>query len=184
MSVRSRFAVYIRAMAIVLLIAMFHYVAGYRLIYSIGILYSKEQAKEYISQKNNNSQKLTLTTTEYNSLQWNEEGKEFSFNCEMYDIVSIQKLRTNYIITVYTDNDETEWLTAFHNFEKEIFHPEQSSKGSKSAEDVMSSFQKEFTTLSEFKINQFAIGLAQPIYAIQKHPQQVFANIWHPPLLA
>ena len=176
MSVKLRFPVYVRVMAIVLLIAMFHYVAGYRLMYSLGILYSKEEAKECMVQKSSNIQKLTLSTAEYNSLKWSEANKEFSYSNEMYDVVGIQKSGVNYIITVYADNDEMEWLTAFHDLEKEIFHPDQNSKGAKSAEDVMSSFQKECTTVSEFKINTFATGLFQPTYAVKQHSQQVFGN--------
>jgi len=161
---------------------MFHYVAGYRLMYSLGILYSKEEAKSYISEKNNTLQKLTLTASDYNSLKWSEENKEFSFNNQMYDVTGIQKAGDNYILTVYTDDKETGWVSSLHNFEKQLFHPDQSAKGAKSAENIMSSFQKDCTPASDFKINIFAFtGLFQPEAAVQQHPLQVSDNIWHPP---
>lgn len=182
MSVKPRYSVYVRAIAFIMLFAIFHYVAGYRFMYSLGILYAKEQAKECMVEKNNSLQKLTLSAADYNSLKWTEDTKEFTLNNEMYDVTSIQKIGDSYIVTVYTDDKETGWVSSFHNFEKEIFHSDQSNKGAKSAEDVMSSFQKEFTTVSEFKINIFATWLLQPIFDAQQHPQQIPNNIWHPPV--
>ncbi len=183
MQVKSGFSIYVRAIAFVMLIAMFHYVAGYRLMYSLGILYSKEEAKECMAEKNSNIQKLTLSTSEYKSLQWSEENKEFSLNNEMYDVKSIQKSGDTYIITVYTDDKETDWVTSFHTFEKELFHPDQSAKGTKSAEDVLSSFQKDFTPQTELKIHNVAFTrLFQPIVAVYQHPLQVTHTIWHPPV--
>ncbi len=181
MSPKKGYPVYVRAIAFTMLLAMFHYMAGYRLMYSLGILYSKEQAKECMVEKNN-IQKLALSVSDFNSLNWTEDNKEFYFHNEMYDVTSIQKSGDNYIVTVYTDEKETGWVSSFHNFEKEIFHPEQSTKGAKSAEDVMSSFQKEYTTVSEFKINIFAIELSQLSNDVKQHPQQVSINIWHPPV--
>jgi len=174
--------VYVRVMAMVLLFAMVHYVAGYRLMYSLGILYTKEQAKECMTEKNDNIKKITFSTSDYNSLKWTEENKEFSFNNQMYDVVSIQKLGTCYVLTVYADDPETELITAFHNFEKEIFHPDQSNKGTKSAEDIMSSFQKECTAISGWKINIFTVGLLQPTLVVpQQYSLQFSDSIWHPP---
>ena len=181
MTPKKEYPVYVRAIAFIMLVAMFHYVAGYRLMYSLGILYAKEQAKECMVEKSN-IQKLTLSAADFNSLKWTEHNKEFSFNNEMYDVTGIQKSGDNYIITVYTDDKETGWVSSFHNFEKEMFHSDQSNKGAKSAEDIMSSFQKEYTTVSEFTINIFATGLSQPAFDAQQHPQQISHTIWQPPV--
>jgi len=181
MTPKKEYPVYVRAIAFIMLVAMFHYVAGYRLMYSLGILYAKEQAKECMVEKSN-IQKLTLSVADFNSLKWTEHNKEFSFNNEMYDVTGIQKSGDNYIITVYTDDKETGWVSSFHNFEKEMFHSDQSNKGAKSAEDIMSSFQKEYTTVSEFTINIFATGLSQPAFDAQQHPQQISHTIWQPPV--
>jgi len=176
--------VYVRAIATVMLFAMFHYMIGYRLMYSLGILYAKDEAKECMVEKKDNIQKVTLSAADYNSLKWTETNKEFSLNNEMYDVVSIQKTGNNYVVTVYCDDNETGWVASFHNYEKELFHPDQSTKGTKSAEDVMLSFQKDFTPPTEFKINIFAsVGLSQPIIiCLGAHPQQISNNIWHPPI--
>jgi hypothetical protein len=179
---KSKTPIHIRAMAIVMLFAMFHYMVGYRLMYSLGILYAKDEAKECMNMKNNSTQKITLSASEYNSLKWTEKDKEFSFNNEMYDVVSIQKAGNKYIITVYSDNTETSWVTSLHNYEKELFYPDQTTKGAKSAEDIMSSFQKDYTSAPEFKLHIFACtGHIQPGMDIQQHPLQVPKNIWHPP---
>ncbi len=182
MLVRSRFNIFVRATAFIMLIAMFHYVAGYRLMYSLGILLAKEQAKESMVEKKSSTQKIVLSTADYNALNWTEDNKEFSYNNEMYDVNNIQKSGDNYILTVYSDDKETGWVSSLHNFEKEIFHPDQSGKGAKSAENVMSSFQKDFTTLSVFKVNIYTVsGLIQPVVADKKQPLQATNNIWHPP---
>jgi len=160
---------------------MFHYVAGYRLIYSLGILYAKKEAKECMIEKNN-TKKLTLSAVDYNSLKWTENNKEFSFHNEMYDVTAIQKSGDNYIFTVYQDDNEASWVSSFHHFEKEIFQPDQATKAAKSAESIMSSFQKDYTHITEFKINLFSSqGLIQPIVSAQQYIIQFSSNIWHPP---
>jgi hypothetical protein len=182
MLTKPRFPRYVRAIAIVMLIAMFHYVAGYRLMYSLGLLYAKEEAKECMMEKKNGSQKLTLSAADYNSLKWTESGKEFSFNHQMYDVLNVTLSGSNYVIGVYPDDDETNWVVAFHDFEKEMFHPDQSTKGAKSAEDVMSAFQKDCTPVCEFNISIFSsTRLIQPAIADEQHPLQVPDTIWHPP---
>lgn len=173
---------HIRIAAIIMLFAIFHYVAGYRLMYSLGILYAKDEAKECMVEKNSNIQKITLSSADYNSLKWTEKNKEFTLHNQMYDVRKIQKCGDNYIITVYSDTLETGWLASLHSYEKELFQPDKSAKGTKSAEDVMSSFQKNCTPSSEFKIHIFASsGLIQPVYVVEQHHLQLPDNIWHPP---
>jgi len=182
MSVKSRLPIYVRATAIVLLIAMFHYVAGYRLMYSLGILYAKEDAKACMTQENGNTKKITFSVSDFNSLKWNEQNKEFLFHNEMYDVKTMQKSGNTYIVYAYQDNIETEIITALNNLEKELFHPDQTSKGAKSAENIMSSFQKDCTAASEFKINMYVLsGLLQSGFVAQQNSLQVFNTIWHPP---
>jgi hypothetical protein len=182
MSVKSRFPVYVRGIALVLLFAMFHYVAGYRLLYSMGILYAKDEAKTCMTEKNN-TKKFSFSSGDYTSLKWTEKNKEFSFHNQMYDVLNIEKAGDIYTVSVYADDPETELVTAFHHFENELFHPDQSNKSTKSAEDIMSSFQKEFTPISEFKINIFsATRLFQSEVATHQYPLQIANSIWHPPL--
>jgi hypothetical protein len=179
---KSRSSIYVRTIAFILLIAMFHYVAGYRLMYSLGILYAKDEAKECMVEKENNK-KLTFNSSEYNSLKWSEANKEFSYNSQMYDVVSIQKSGGTYYIIAYVDDPETELVEAFHSFEKELFHPDQNANGTKSAENIMSSFQKDCTPIYEFKVNSYIqSGLSsQPVIADKQQPLYVSDNIWHPP---
>jgi hypothetical protein len=182
MPLNPRFPICIRAMAIVMLFAMFHYMVGYRLIYSLGILYAKEQAKECMVKKTINTKTLTLSASDYNSLKWTKKNKEYTLHNEMFDVVSIKKNVDTYIITVYGDKTETAWIASLHNYEKEIFHPDQTAKGTKSADDIMTGFQKDFTPPSKFKIHIFAsTGLIQPVIAVQQHPLQIPNTIWHPP---
>lgn len=181
MSVKSRYSVYVRVMAIFMLFAMFHYMAGYRIMYTLGILYTKEEAKAVVDSKSN-IKKITLSASDYSSLKWTEENKEFSFNNQMYDVAGIEKMGSTYKITAYADDPETEMVTAFHHFENELFHPDQSNKSAKSAEDIMSAFQKDCTPASEFKINIFALTrLFQPAIVVQQHPLKISDSIWHPP---
>lgn len=161
---------------------MVHYMAGYRLMYSLGILYAKDEAQKCMVEKNSHIQKLTLSASDYDALKWTEKNKEFTLDNQMYDVRSIQKSGDNYIITVYSDNVETGWIASLHNYEKELFQPDKSTKGTKSAEDIMSSFQKEYTPASEFNLHIFSsTGHIQPIVAVQQQPLQISDNIWHPP---
>jgi hypothetical protein len=166
----------------VLLFAMFHFMIGYRLVYSLGILYAKEQAKELIVEKSTNIKELKLTLSDYNSLKWTEKNKEFCFNNEMYDVAGIEKSGEGYIIKVFCDNMETGWAISLCNYEKELFHPDQSTKGAKSAEDIMLSFQKDYIPPSEFKTPVFSYTLGvYPVLSIQKPSLLISKIIWHPP---
>lgn len=181
MLVKSRFPVYVRGIAVIMLFAMFHYVAGYRLVYSLGILYAKSEAKADMKDKSN-TKKITLSTADYTSLNWTEKNKEFSFQNQMYDVVNLQKTGETYTISVFADDPETELVTAFHHFESELFHTDQTNKGTKSAEDILASFQKECTQVSEFKINTLTTTtLLQSVVAPEQHSQQIPNSIWHPP---
>lgn len=182
MRVKLSLPTYIRAIAVVLLFAMFHYVAGYRLLYSLGIIYSKIQAKECMAEKTD-IKKMTLSVSDYNSLKWTQKNKEFSFQNQMYDIVAIQKTGNNYIMAIYADSPETKLVAALHQYENELFHPDKSSKSAKSAEGIMSSFQKEYVTTTAFKIHLFALN-QQLLFDrdVPQHRLQIPDNIWHPPL--
>jgi hypothetical protein len=182
MKVKSTYPAAIRALAFIMLFAMFHYVAGYRLLYSLGVIYTKNEAKECMAE-NNNIKKLVLSVSDYNSLKWTEEHKEFSFHNEMYDVANVQKSGDYYIINVYTDDPETELISTLHHFESELFHPDQTNKTSKSAEDILSSFQKDCTPPSGLSIHLVALhgNTYSLINTRQKHPLEVFKTIWHPP---
>src|SRR5208282_6017233 len=109
MPLKPRFSIYIRATAFVMLFCMFHYLAGYRFMYSLGILFAKEEAKNIIGADNFSSgtnadiQKLTFSANDYNSLKWTKENKEFIINHQMFDAANIEKSGTTYVITVYCD---------------------------------------------------------------------------------
>jgi hypothetical protein len=180
--VKSTYPVAVRAIAFIMLFAMLHYVAGYRLLYSLGVIYTKNEAKECMTEKNN-IKKLVLSVSDYSSLKWTEENKEFSFHNEMYDVVNIQKTGNTYIITTYADDPETEVAAALHHVENELFHPDQSNKTSKSAEDILSSFQKDCTPPSGFNMHLVATAGNSNfiIHARQKYLPEIFKSIWHPP---
>lgn len=182
MSVKSRFSVYVRAMAIVMLFAMFHYVAGYRLMYSLGILYAKQQAKECMTEKNSNIKKLTLSASDYNSLKWTEKNKEFSYNNDLYDVINIQKSLDKYIITVYYDKTETGWVASLHNVEKRIYSSPQHTNDKST--DIVNNIYKEYIP-SESLIPSF---YAQVLISIKAKCVLVSVSakiddIWHPPAI-
>ena len=182
MPIKSAYPVTVRAIAFIMLFAMLHYVAGYRLLYSLGVIYTKSEAKECMSKKSD-IKKLILSVSDYNSLKWTEENKEFSFHNEMYDVMNIQKTGKTYVVTIYADDPETEVASALHHFENELFHPDQPNKTSKSAEDILSSFQKDCTPPSGFNMHLVATTGNNNfiIDARQKHLPKVFKAIWHPP---
>lgn len=182
MPIKAKLSVHVRAIAVIMLFAMFHYMVGYRFVYSLGILYAKEQAKELIGKQSNKMKELDLTASDYNSLKWTEKGKEFCLNNEMYDVAAVEKYGDNYVFKVYCDNAETGWAASLHNYEKEVFYPDQNAKGTKSAEDVMSSFQKDYAPEAGFKMPLISItGIIHSLPAFQQPSLKIPDPIWHPP---
>jgi hypothetical protein len=97
-----------RFIPIIFLTILFLSQFGYYVFYTVQLELAKESAKELLLKQVPDSllSKISLTDNGQN-IQWEEEGKEFSLNGEMYDVVKIKKENGNiYIFCVNDDNED------------------------------------------------------------------------------
>ena len=172
---------WIRTVAVALLIAMVYYFAGYRIVYSIVMTGAKEDAA-FAIKHHGALNRLTMSCKEYAGLSWTEKNKEFTYNGQLFDMVSMQKSGDSVILTVYNDKNETRWAKAMNDFVKELF-PSEKNKNTDPAEGFMSAFQKEYTPLEKVKIG-YAPETTKVFYDTERStriPLLLIKPIWHPP---
>lgn len=104
----------------VLLGALVFQVLGHYTAFVILRKQNKTEIKQLLRSGNANHllTSLTLTQSEFESIRWEEKGKEFYRGEEMYDVVSIEQTPTGlYTITCFHDLDDThlfQFLLASH----------------------------------------------------------------------
>ena len=177
-------SIWVRTIAFTMLFALTYYFAGYRLVYFVITSDAKSEAFSAMKNKNTVLEKLELDQTAYSKLKWTEAKKEFSYNGQLYDMVSVSKIGNTYSVLVYADRNETQWVKALDNFMKELF-PSDKTKSDKNVESITSAFQKEYVPLNK-------LGIAPPdaTYTIQYcntvdiYTIPARAAIWHPPAIS
>lgn len=91
-----------------------------------------------------NGTTFNLTESEYNLLDWTEEGREFKLDGEMYDVSSIKKTSTGY--TIICKHDEVDsWLSKVLPSSKQKEKPRPPSKKRRLARSVDKYFPSEFS---------------------------------------
>jgi hypothetical protein len=169
---RSKFSIFFRATAITLLTAVVFYLVGFRVVYSIIVHEAKQDASTAIS-NHENIKEITLSAGEYNALQWTEKSKEFTLNKELFDIVSVQKAGDSYILKVYTDKNETEWVDVMNDFGKWVFSLIQ---------NMLNTFEKGYNMVQKVRIaytpKEDTVKyhhIVDSIHSLSKD------SLWHPP---
>jgi hypothetical protein len=175
------FPLWMRTIAVTLLTALIYYFAGYRLVYSLIIHSAKEDASFAISHKQALVKELQLTAAEYPMLKWTDKDKEFTFNDQLYDIVSIQQTDGKYVLHVYADKNETGWVNAMDSFIKGVFSTH-SGKGMDNAESLTTAFQKEYAPTGHVKVDHMPETKTVQYSDTERHTStQLKKPIWHPP---
>jgi hypothetical protein len=64
---------------------------------------------------------FSFTPSEYKSLSWSEENKEFTYKGQRYDIIDMQFFLDEIIVKCYLDSEETNLFTAFSGFMQKMF---------------------------------------------------------------
>lgn len=171
---------WIRTMAITLLIAMVYYFAGYRLVYSF-VIHGAKQEASFAIHHNAAFSDMAFTASEYDNIKWTEKGKEFSLKGQLYDVVNIVKSGDTYLVKVYQDKNETRWAKAMNDVAKLLF-PSPHSKKNSCAEGMLSAFQKEYTPLQKVEVGFMpeAKNICYPERA-QAPSSLLIKPIWHPP---
>ncbi|HTB05858.1 MAG TPA: hypothetical protein VK806_02810 [Bacteroidia bacterium] len=176
-------SIWLRTIAGIMLFAMLYYVAGYRVVSFLIMHNAKSDAAMAMKFDKASLQNLAFNTTEYSKLKWIESGKEFSYNGQLYDVVSNSKADGINTITVYADKNETRWAQALNDFVKQFFPSNSDTgKGMKTAEAMVSAFQKEYTPLASLNV-RFP-STEQVKYFPADREMICMASptgVWHPP---
>ena len=161
------------------------YLGGMQLMYWIKIDAARHEARSFV-QKNNiessDSKEFVFTANQYNSLQWSEKSKEFTFKGVRYDIVTATYTTTGVKLICYSDNEETEIVNAFHHFTERLFNTHQQSNSNDN--DIISKITKEYISLKLIAPQtKFEEHLSFVI--TEKNPllQSPISDIWHPPAI-
>jgi len=163
-----------------MLFAMVYYFAGYRLVYFLLTSDAKYAALTAIKSKGTKFEDININTAEYNKLIWTEGNKEFIYNGQLYDIVSLSKVDNNYIINAYCDKNETQWVKALHNFVKQLFPA--NGKNNKNIESILTAFQKEYLPLQKITFNpSYFTCIKQYSHTMDVSSVCPDKGIWHPP---
>jgi hypothetical protein len=173
--------IWIRTVALTMLLAMVYYFAGYRIVYFMLTKDAKSFASAEIKNKNTRKETLVLSKAEFANAKWTEENKEFSFNGQLYDIISISKTADKYIVLAYADKNETQLVRALNDFVKQLF-PADNSKKNKNAESVIVALQNEYLPLNAIKI--LIPDATQVVYhqqALNGESSCCHLSTWRPP---
>jgi len=173
--------IWIRTVALSMLLAMVYYFAGYRIVYFMLTKDARSFASAEIKNKSTKKETLVLDKTEFANVKWTEEGKEFSYNGQMYDIINISKTTDRYAVLAYADKNETEWVKALNDFVKQLF-PADNSKNNKNSESVIAALQNEYLPLSTIKL--MMPDATQVVYHKQAlHGESIYCHLstWRPP---
>ena len=97
-----------KSLSIVLVFVFFYGIMGFYLNFTIEQYRVKEEIKEKIisSLPENELIQVKISSDELKKLIWTEDGKEFRYNGNMYDVVKIKK--SSGITCYYCFNDEKE----------------------------------------------------------------------------
>jgi hypothetical protein len=173
--------IWFRIASMVTLFAVIYYVAGYRLVYFLLTNNARTEAHVAIKNKQVVLERLTISESEYKSLKWTEANREFSYNEELYDIVSNINLDGQHIITAYCDKNESQWAKALDNFVKQIF-PSDNSRPDKNMENIISAFHKDSIPVTAIKIlSPDATMVTICWHSVDIHSRYSAKGIWHPP---
>lgn len=172
--------IFIRTIAATMLFAMAYYFAGYRLVYFLLTSDAKYAASAAIKSKGTKFENINLSSAEYNKLTWTEGHNEFIYNGQLYDIVNLAKINTNYILNAYCDKNETQLVKALHNFVKQLFPT--NGKNNKNIESILTAFQKEYLPLQKITVPpSYFTYIKQSSCITDVSSACPDKGIWHPP---
>lgn len=139
-----------KTVTLILLFCMLIYAGGYQLIFSCYQMSLKAEIKAYLLQNPHSKFNTVFTFSANNGkicdakMQWEENGKEFWFNGNLYDIVLIEYFPSSAKVYCINDKAESKLITQ----SVEILQKQnQKSSGS------MAQFQKLLTSTFEISTN-------------------------------
>ncbi len=159
------------------------YLGGIQVMYWVKIDGAKKDASAFLNNnkfKKNSDTKLLFTTAQYNSLGWSDNNKEFTYNCQLYDVSEIKYVAGGVEVQCYADNAETEVVNAFHNFIDHLLSSQ--SRSGSSDNDMISKIIKEYVSIKITPIpDSFCFNIIPFASKAKLYTFSLPASIWHPP---
>jgi hypothetical protein len=161
------------------------YLGGIEVFYTLKVGVVKKQSAALISNHKiqlDNTVSFSFTPSQYQSLNWSERNKEFTYNEEHYDIVSIDFYSDEIKVVCFDDSNETGVVSEFTGFMKRMFSQSQSSDNSNN--DMASKICKEYLpnqNISQLFFFHVITTIQADCVLVNRHA--LVADIWRPPSL-
>jgi hypothetical protein len=168
---------------ILLALTFIFYIGGLQVMYWVKMYVCKQQSASLIQTgklQGSQTVQFTFTPSEYNSLSWTEQNKEFTYIGERYDIASIQYFSDKVMVRCYTDKEETELADAFSGFIKKMFSSPQTPN--EKNHDIAGKIYKEYLHVKPLVPSFFDKALVSvKATCVLVNTSAAIENIWRPP---
>ncbi|HTA26728.1 MAG TPA: hypothetical protein VK809_02990 [Bacteroidia bacterium] len=134
-----------KATSIFLTLTFLLYLGGIQIMFWVKMSECKQEAQALVhghKLSRRNIIDFSFTPSEYSSLSWSEENKEFTYKGQRYDIIEMKYFSDEIIVNCYPDKDETDLVDAFSGFIKKMFSSPQ--HGSDNNNEIVSKIVKEY----------------------------------------
>jgi hypothetical protein len=175
-----------RLTSILLVLTFILYLGGVQIMYWVKMSVCKQET-HFLIQNHEIDKSGTIafsfTPSEYKSLSWSEENKEFTYKGQRYDIIGMQFFSDEIIIKCFSDNNETNLVDAFSGFIKKMFASPQHTDDNNT--DIASNISKEYLPAESLVSSFFSsvlISIAAKCVLVDVSAK--IDDIWHPPILA
>ncbi|HTA84497.1 MAG TPA: hypothetical protein VK783_16250 [Bacteroidia bacterium] len=160
------------------------YICGIELLYSLKISVAKNQSASLIHNHEisiDSAILFSFTPEQYKSLNWSERNKEFTYNKQHYDIISLQFYTDEINVTCYDDSKETSLVDELTGFMKKMFSQNQKADDNN---DIASKICKEYLPNVQLTPTYF-FQVLRTINAncVLVNQHALIADVWHPPSL-
>jgi hypothetical protein len=161
------------------------YLGGIEVFYTLKLRIVKKQAETSITNYRiqlDNTVTFSFTPSQYQSLNWSERNKEFTYNGKHYDIISLDFYSDEIKAICYDDSNETSLIDEFSGFMKRMFSQGQSSDNSNN--DMAGKICKEYLpnqNISQLFFFHVITTIQADCVLVNRHA--LIADIWRPPSL-
>lgn len=122
-----------KVISIVIILVLFYSMVGYYIDFKIEQFQLKESIKERLIKKlpDNELTLLKISHEKLNRLNWTEEGREFRYEGNMYDVVKIKIVGDTAYYYCFNDEKENKLITSVDKLIKEQTHNTKSKNSNK-----------------------------------------------------
>lgn len=172
--------------SILLTLTFVLYLGGIQAFYWVKMSVHKQEVHSLVQHnkiRQNTTVSFSFTSSEYNSLSWSEQNKEFTYEGQRYDIIEIQYCSDEIIAICYSDRDETNLVAAFSGFMKKMFSAPQHT--GKNNTDIANNICKDYMPSKAITpyFNACELVALETTYAFV-NVYNGHSDVWRPPAMA